>query len=198
MKTKARAWLAAAAVMVVLLGVLGYVLLSGWYSTRELSQAEVERQPETIGADYALDFLSGADGSRVANAYVVVGCWENVCSVRVSIWHEEGAEVDGISLTFAPMSCDALALKTPDGYPWPLAQLQKTTDGRGVIYSIPDAGFQGTGTMNFEFYIRKDILGSVNSPADQIRLHVDFTMHRDGVLKVTKQHAEGDICFEIP
>jgi len=81
-----------------------------------------------------------------------------------------------------------------------LAQFQNTSTGRGVIYSIPDAGFQGTGTMNFEFYIRKDILSldPVDPPAEQIRLHVDLTMHRDETLRKTKQHGEGDIYFQIP
>jgi hypothetical protein len=191
-------WLLAAVVLVALLGVVGYVLIGARYSTRELSQAEVHKQPQTIGADYVLDFLSGTDGSRVANAYVVVGSWENVCSVQVSIWHEEGTTVDEISLTFDPILRDALALQTPGGYPWPLAEFQATQDGRGVIYNIPDAGFQGTGTMNFEFYIRKDILASAATVEDQVCLHVDFAMHKDGILRETKQHAEGDICFEIP
>lgn len=197
MKTKTRVWLAAAAIMVVLLGVLGYVLLGGRYGTRELSQAEVQKDPEVIGARYSVDFLSG-NGNRVANAYVAVGAWDNVCTIHVEIWHEEGTIVDEISFTFAPIFYDALSLKTPGGYPWPLAQFQQTRDSRGVIYSIPDAGFQGTGTMNFEFYMRNDIIASLGGLEDQVRLHVDFTMHRDGVLKATRQHAEGEICIEIP
>ncbi len=54
--------------------------------------------------------------------------------------------------------------------------------------------------MNFEFYIRKDILSldPVDPPAEQIRLHVDLTMHRDETLRKTKQHGEGDIYFQIP
>ncbi len=197
MKTKTRVWLITVMVSVAALAVLGYVFLSGRYSTQELSQAEVQKQPEVIGARYALDFLAGTDRSRVANAYVV-GSWEKICTVQISIWHEKGTIVDEVSFTFASIYYDALSLKTPDGYPWPLAQFQKTTDGEGVIYSIPDAGFQGTGTMDFKFYIRKDILGSIASHADEISMHVDFTMHRNGILKATKQHAEGDIRFMIP
>jgi hypothetical protein len=195
MKTTTRALLVAAVVLVALLGALGYVLLGGRYSTRELSQAEVRKQPQTIGADYTSDFLSGKDGSRVANVYVVVGCWDNICTILVQIWHEEGTTVDEISLKFDPIYHGALSLKARGGL-WPLAQFG--ADGTGVIYSIPDAGFQGTGTMNFEFCIRKDILASVASPADEISLHVDFTMHRDGVLKATRQHAEGDIYLGVP
>jgi len=198
MKTKTKAWLVAAAVLVVLLGVLAYILLSGRYSTQQLSQAEVQEHPEVIGGSYASDFLAGKDGSRVADAYVVVGSYDNICSIVVSIWHKEGTIVDEISLEFNPLQPpEALALVTPGGYS-PLGQLQSTSDGKGVIYSIPDTGLLGTGTMNFQFLLREDMLGSVTSPADQISLHVDFTMHRDGGLKPTRQHAEGDIYFKIP
>ena len=193
---KTRVWLVAAAVLVVLLGVLGYVLIgyfltSSRYGLQELSQAEVREDLQ--GDSYALDFLS-RDDVRVAGIYVRVNSWENISTMLVEIWHEEGSEIDKISLTFDPMFYDALFLKAPRES-WPLAQFG--TDGTKVIYSIPDAGFLGTGTMLLEFCIRKDIL-SLNPPAGQVCLHVDFTMHRDDILSKTKQHGEGDIFFEIP
>jgi len=189
MKTKTGAWLVAATVLVVLLGVVGCVSISG---TQELSQEEVREEADY----YALDFFS--DGARVVGAYLVVGSWDNISTVKLEIWHEEGADVDEISLTFDPMSSHALALQTPGGYPSPLARFQRATDGRGVIYSIPDVGSQGKGTMTFEFYIRENVLASLNPDTDQIRLHIDFTMHKGGTFSKTTQHGEGDISFKIP
>jgi hypothetical protein len=190
MKTKIEAWLVAATVLVVLLGVVGCVSISG---TKELSKAEVREEAD----GYVLDFLSG-DGTREAHAYLVVGSWDNICTVKLDICHEEDTDVDEISLTFAPMFSDALALQTPGGYPSPLARFERTTDGQGVIYRIPHAGFQGTGTMDFEFYIRKGILESLDMFPEQVRLHVDFTIHKGGTFAKTTQHGEGDIYFQIP
>jgi hypothetical protein len=190
MKTKTRAWLVAATVLVVLLGVVGCVSISG---THELSQTEVQNQDNWT---YTSNFLSD-DGTREAGAYLVVGSSDNICTVKLEIWHEEGTDVDEISLTFDPMLTDALAFLAPGGYPWPLARFQRTTDGQGVIYSIPHAGFQGTGTMVFEFMIRKYIVSLVASPEDPIRLHIDFIMHKGGTFSRASQHAEGDIFLKI-
>ncbi len=119
--------------------------------------------------------------------------------MMVSIWPEEGATVDEMSLEFSPLRRhDALALVTPGGYPSPLAQYESTPDGNGVIYGIPDLGFQGTGTLKFEFLLRKDSLVSISSPVDQLCRHMSFTMHKGGILKLTEQHAEGAVCLEIP
>ena len=97
---KTRVWLVAAAVLVVLLGVLGYVLIgyvltSSRYGLQELSQAEVREDLQ--GDSYALDFLS-RDDVRVAGIYVRVNSWENISTMLVEIWHEEGSEIDKISL----------------------------------------------------------------------------------------------------
>jgi hypothetical protein len=191
MKTNTKAWLVAVMVLVVLLGVVGCISVSG---TEELSQTEVQNRDNWT---YTSNFLSD-DGTREAGAYVVVGSSDNICTVKLEIWHEEGTDVDEISLTFDPMLTDALAFLAPGGYPWPLAQFERTTDGEGVIYSIPHAGFQGTGTMVFEFLIRKYIVSMVASPENQIRLHIDFTMHNGGTFSKTTKHGEGDIYFKIP
>ena len=200
MNTKTKVWLVPAAVLVVLLGFLGCDVISSRYSTQQLSQTEVQEYPDGLGGYiYVSDFLAGNDGSPVASADVFVGSWNFFCTIVLEVSHEEGTTVDEISLEFNPLQpCDALALETPEGYPSPLAKYQSTSDGNGVIYSIPDAGSLGTGTMNFTFLLRKDVLSSVASPADPICLHVNFTMHRDGGLIVPKQHAEGDIYFKIP
>ena len=199
MKRKTKVWLIAGAVLVVVLVLLGYILFSGKvYITQDLRPGEVQ-VPTTPGDWYAMDFLSGKDGSRVATAAVSVYSYENICYIWVSLWHEEGTAVDEISLGFNPVQPpDALAVGAPEGYPYPLAEFQRTTDGSGVIYSIPNAGFQGTGTLNFHFWLRKDVLTSLSSPGDQLHLHIDFTMHHGGILKMTRQHTEGDFYFGIP
>jgi hypothetical protein len=200
MNTKTKVWLVPAALLVVLLGVLGYDVISSRYSTQQLSHTEVQEYPEGgSGYIYVSDFLAGNDESRVASADLFVRSWDNVCTIVLELSHEEGTTLDEISLEFNPLQpCDALALETPEEYPSPLAKYQSTSDGHGVIYSIPDAGSVGKGTMHFEFLLRKDILSSVVSPADPICLHINFNMHRDGGLIVPKQHAEVDIHFKIP
>jgi len=193
MKTKRGAWVAAAMALALLLGVAGCVFASG---TEELSQ-DLVQNPED-GTYTSLFFSEAEDvGVVVADAFLVVGCWENLCTISLDIWHEEGTVVDEISLEFDPLQpYDALALQTPGGYPWPLAQFQHTPSG--VIYSIPDLGFQGTGTMRFEFLLGSDALLSVDSAADQVCLHIDFSMHKGGTWNRTIQHGEGTICFLIP
>lgn len=191
MHTNTRAWVVAVMVLVALLGVVGCISVNG---TEELSQTEVQNQDNWT---YTSSFLSN-DGTREAGAFVVVGSSDNICTVKLEIWHEEGTDVDGISLTFDPMLSDALAFLTPGGYPSPLAQFQRTPDGHGVIYSIPHAGFQGTGTMVFEFLVRKYMVSFDASPEDRIRLHIDFTMHSGGTFSKTTKHGEGDIYFQIP
>jgi len=188
MKTNTKTRFVAVMVLVALLGVVGCISVSG---TEELSQTEIQHQDNWT---YTSSFLS-SDGTREAGAYVVVGSSDNTCTVKLEIWHEEGTDVDEISLTFDPMLSDALALLTPGGYPSPLARFERTTDGQGVIYTIPHAGFQGTGTMVFGFLIRKYL---VASPEDQTRLHIDFTVHNGGTFSNTTKNGEGDIYFRIP
>jgi len=188
---KTYAWLVAATVVAMLLGDVGCISISG---AQELSQTEVQHQDNWT---YTSNFLS-RDGAREAVAYLNVGGSDNICSVKLEIWHEEGTTLDELSLEFNPLQLpEALAL-VATGASSVLAKLQQEPDGTGVKYSLPDTGFQGCCTMVFEFLIRKDILGSVSSPEDQMRLHIDFTMHKGGTFSKTTQHGEGDIYFQIP
>lgn len=191
MKMKTKAWLVATTVVVLLLGAVGCISISG---AQELSQTEVQHQDHWT---YTSNFLS-RDGTRKASAYLIVGGSDNICSVKLEIWHEEGTTVDELSLEFNPLQQpEALAL-VATGASSVLAKLQQTPDGTGVKYSLPDTGFQGCCTMVFEFLIRKDLLGGIASPEDQMRLHIDFTMQEGGTFSKTTQHGEGDIYFRIP
>ncbi len=76
--------------------------------------------------------------------------------------------------------------------------MQLMSSGNGVVYRITDTGDMGTGTMNFEYDIRKDVLNARQGVPEQVQLHVDFTMRRDGILRNTSRHGEGDIYFKIP
>lgn len=182
-------------IAITILGIIGGIVLKGRYVTEQLSTSDGESNSPKDHV-YSLNFLSDTVG--VANLYVSIGTWENTSRLMVSVWHQEGFHLDQVSFTFEPLFSEAFAYKAPQGGPWPPVQLGQTSDARGVIYSIADTGFMGTGTMDFDFYVRKDVLEGFYGIPERVQLHVDFTMHKDGMLSKTTRHGEGDIYFKIP
>ena len=95
----------------------------------------------------------------------------------------------------------ALWLETPEGYPWPPLEYRsalgpgRTAGTGGVIVNIPDLEFQGRGTVRLVFYLRTDVLSP--APPEELRLDVAFSMHRDGLLKLTKQKGEATMQLKL-
>lgn len=179
----------------IALAILGGIFIDSRYVSEDLSLSPHESS-YAGEYEYSLAFLADAGTNEVANVHVRISSWENTSSLLVSIWHEEGFYVDRLSFAFQPLSSDAFWYKTPEGEAWPPVQLMSS--GNGVVYRITDTGDMGTGTMNFEYDIRKDVLNARQGVPEQVQLHVDFTMRRDGILRNTSRHGEGDIYFKIP
>jgi hypothetical protein len=184
-----------AAILIVVLGIIAYVFLNGRTSSQWLAQTEVQNFDNWR---YTSSFFPSGNEDNTAGVCVDVGSWDNICTLRVEIWHEEGFHLDEISFTFDPMYPDAFSYKTPGGGPWPPVQLGQTSGGKGVVYSIADTGFMGTGTMTFEFVIQENLLGTLGVVPERVRLHVEFSMHKSGFLSKTTERADGDISFTIP
>ena len=117
--------------------------------------------------------------------------------MTIQLWHQENTELDSISLKFNMLQpASALLLAPPEGYPWPPFEYQRTPDGSGVVVNVPDFGPLGTGTVTFEFLLRPSILIKP-LPVGQLRLDISFSMHREGLLKLTKQEAKTTIYLEL-
>ena len=176
----------------LMLAGLGCILPSG--CVRSTADLAVDAS-QVDNTSYTLLFYD--DGGVVAKASIRVECHDNLCSMKVEVWHEEGTEMDSMSLEFTPVqNHGAMALVNPGGYSGPAAEFHATSDG-GVIYTVPDLGFSGRGTVGFEFLLRKYWL---DLPLQDIEIYlkVNLAMHKTGRLTSTVQRAEGEICLEIP
>lgn len=89
----------------------------------------------------------------------------------------------------------SIALEAPRGYPWPPIEYHFTQDARGVLLNIPNLGVQGTGSVTLEFLLGVD---SSRPPQDSVRTDIAFSMHKEDLLKLTRQEAETVIEVGLP
>lgn len=116
--------------------------------------------------------------------------------ILVSIWHAEDTELDQIALKFS-MYPDHIAmfLEAPQSS-WPKAQFRKTDDGKGVVYSVEDLGFFGTGTVTMNF-VMTQFSHSISSQ-NNLQFTVEFSMHRKTFLQLTSLKAYATLDIPIP
>ena len=153
--------------------------------------------------EYTVRFFQGDEEDKVASVYVRHGqAEEDLYRLMVEVWHRDKTVLDSLSLRFNRVRpARALSLETPSGYPWPPLEYRSTLGpGRndvtgGVMVNIPDLEFQGRGTVRLVFYLRTDMLIPV--PPEEFTLDVAFTMHGDGLPKLTKQEGETTIPLEL-
>ena len=153
--------------------------------------------------EQTVSFFQGDEEDKVASVFVRHGpTGENLYRMMVEIWHREKTVLDSLSLKFNTVRpASALWMETPEGYPWPPMEYRSTIDpggndsDGGVIVNIPDLEFQGVGTVRLVFYLRTDVM--IPAPPEELALDVAFSMHGDGLAKLTKQEGGATILIEL-
>jgi hypothetical protein len=94
-----------------------------------------------------------------------------------SISHVDGTELDTLTLRFtADPYVTSLFLKAAS-YEWSEAEFHR--DGAGILFSVKDLGWYGTGTITLDFLLDPDPQSSV------FGLTIDFSMHYSGFIRLT-------------
>jgi hypothetical protein len=110
--------------------------------------------------------------------------------IRFSIWHTDGSQLDSMALRFSTQpEVLALYLGAPS-YDW--SGTRFTRDGWDVLFSVPNLGGYGSGTVTLDF-----ILDSYARAAN-LRFTVDFSMHRNAFLQLTSLRANAQLYATIP
>ena len=196
MRVSKRVGRAAVAVGILVVLALAFVLFSEAVMpfTDRLSQDAVAGDGE-----HTVSFFQDEEVDKVASVYVRhEQSGDYLYRIMVEVWHEGKTVLDSLSLKFnAVRPASALWLETPEGYPWPPLELGQGRNGvtGGVVLNIRDLEFQGRGTVTLVFYLRTDLL--IPAPPEELMLDVAFSMHRDGLPKLTKQEGETTILLEL-
>ncbi|HUW47623.1 MAG TPA: hypothetical protein VMW36_02630 [Patescibacteria group bacterium] len=133
------------------------------------------------------------NGVRTTDIYVCadpVNPQTGLISMRFSIWHIEKTELDSLYLRFSSANPMQAYLEMPSGYPWSPISFHQDTDGKSVIFKVDDLGFQGSGTVTFDFLLRpgQDQTG--------FQVKVRYTLHTPAFIQLTQQAVSAQI--EIP
>ena len=200
MRMSSRIGLAAVVAGILLVVVVAFVFVS----ETVLPFTDHLSQDALVGdGEYTARFFQDEEEEKVASVHVRHGQagWD-LYRMMVEVWHGEKTVLDSLSVKFDRVRpARALRLETPSGYPWPPFEYRSTLGpGRsdvtgGVMVNIPDLEFQGRGTVRLVFYLRTDVL--IPAPPEELRLDVAFSMHRDGLPKLTKQKGETTILLEL-
>ena len=192
--------LAAVAAGVLFVLVLAFVFVS----ETVLPLTDHLRQDPLAGdGEHTVRFFQGEEEDKVASVYVRhEQAQGDLYRMTVEVWHRDKTVLDSLSLKFDRVRpASALWLETPEGHPWPPLEYRSTLGpGRndvtgGVIVNIPDLEFQGRGTVRLVFYLRTDML--IPERPEKLRLDVAFSMHKDGLPRLTKQEGEATILLEL-
>jgi hypothetical protein len=79
---------------------------------------------------------------------------------------------------------------------WPETQFRHTDDSRGVVYSVGDLGFFGTGTLTLNFMLAQ--FSQPTNSEDNLQFMVEFSMHKKEFLQLTSLKAYATLNIPIP
>jgi hypothetical protein len=94
-----------------------------------------------------------------------------------SISHVNGTELDSLTLRFTTEPYVTSLFLEASSYEWSGAEFHR--DGAGILLSVKDLGWYGTGTITLDFLLDPDPQSSV------LGLTVDFSMHYSGFIQLT-------------
>ena len=144
------------AVGVTTISIVGYVGLSPVYLfTETLRVGDVEDEGD---GTYHIRLYDARERDIVHITFIsgmLPLSWENLTSVRVSIWHAEGTHIDALHFAFQPTILYhplQVYLKTPPGGKW--NSILTESSGEQQVFRFPDLGFYGSGTVTLEFLLR--------------------------------------------
>jgi hypothetical protein len=109
----------------------------------------------------------------------------------VSVAHSEDTELDSITLRFSAEPHVISVFAEAPSMPL-LSKFGRDGDGLGVTFASKDLGFYGTGTVPLSFVLVSDRQGT------ELRLTLDFSMHRKTFLQLTSLTAHAYLSMPIP
>jgi hypothetical protein len=148
--------------------------------------------------DFVVDGYSYA--ANISDSGVLVGGLSfriehsvaNLTSNRIqfSIWHTDSSQLDSMTLRFSTEPYVIALYLEASSYDWPGARF--TRDNLGVVYSVPNIGWYGSGTVTLDF-----ILDSYEQPPN-LGFTADFSMHMNAFLQLTSLKANAHLYTPIP
>jgi hypothetical protein len=112
--------------------------------------------------------------------------------IQFSIWHTDSgsSQLDSMTLRFSTEPYVITLYLAASSYDWPGARF--TRDNLDVVYSVPNIGGYGLGTVTLDF-----ILDSYGQ-APNLGFTADFSMHMDAFLQLTSLKANAHLYTPIP
>ncbi len=151
-----RRLLLTAVVIVTLVAILGIVVWRPIYLfTETLRVGEVEEED----GEHIIRIYND-DGDDIAHIALITGMItlpsQNMTSIRLSIWHQPETHLDSLQISFTPSIIHHpfhVYLETPPGGEW--KPIKTDSSGNTHVYSFPDLGTYGTGTVTLDFLIQR-------------------------------------------
>lgn len=110
--------------------------------------------------------------------------------IQFSIWHTDSSRLDSMTLRFSTEPYVINLYLAASSYDWPGARF--TRDNLGIVYSVPNIGWYGLGTVTLDF-----ILDSYEQ-APNLGFTADFSMHTNAFLQLTSLKANAHLYTPIP
>lgn len=152
-----RSVLAIIVIIVSLGAILGYMV---WHPPYLFTETLPVGETEDRGDGMYVIPVYDKSGGDVAHIVFITGMivlpGQNMTSIRLSIWHKPGTQLDSLQISFEPSPSNhhiEAYLGTPPGGRWnPI-----TTDSSGLrhVFSFPDLGFYGSATLTLYFLVYK-------------------------------------------
>ena len=143
--------------VIVLLGIYGFLF---WHPVYLLTETLQVGETEEEGDGNYIIGVYDKLGSDVANIAFITGMVtlpsENMTSIRLSVWHEEGTHLDSLQVSFVPSILHHpfhVYLETPPGGKW--TQIDTESSGEKQVFTFPGLGVYGSGTLTLEFLVRR-------------------------------------------
>jgi hypothetical protein len=147
--------------------------------------------------DYAADVTDS--GTRIANIYVRMDqppANSTHVPILLSVWHEEDTEIDSVSLEFSTYpNYVTMYLEAQQGG-FPETEFHRSHDAKGVICSVKDLGFYGTGTVEMNFILVQ--FPQYTYSQNELQLTAEFSMHRKTFLQLTSLKVQTIVDITIP
>jgi hypothetical protein len=109
--------------------------------------------------------------------------------IQFSIWHTDSSHLDSMTLRFSTEPYVINLYLAASSYDWPVARFTRDVD---VIYSVPNIGWYGLGTVTLDF-----ILDSYEQ-VPNLGFTADFSMHMNALLQLTSLKANAHLYTPIP
>jgi len=138
-------------------------------------------------------------GTKVASIYVRVDPpTSNLGYVNFmfSITPYERTEIDSLSLEFfMDNNYVTMYLETPQGG-WPDIEFHRSSNAKGVVFSVEDLGWFGQSTMERDFMLVQ--FSSRNYTETRITFNMELSMHKMTLLQLTALKAQAFVDITIP